>query len=110
MALTLKSKSGSMGSKMPSTPGTTAYADFQSYIQASMTAAHVFKLTNDRLIVHKHMKHYAKCAHKVIYQIGKQITVEFGPLKGWSDYGAEMFEDMDPLEYFKMFKKYLVYY
>ena len=86
---------------------TAPYADFISYLMNCTKVARMYSITTKSYTTHKVIGHYLCDIWEPIYCLSKQLTMEYGDLKGFTDYKLSEYENTDPEEYFEDAKDYI---
>lgn len=89
----------------PST--TTSYTNFISYLMNCSKVARMYAIITKSYATHKAMDHYLCNIWEPIYCLSKQISTEYGDLKGFTDYKLSEYESMEPLKYFDESHSYI---
>ena len=104
----LKPLSEKAEEKAEAKKGNTApYADFISYLMNCSKVGRMYSITTKSYTVHKVIGHYLHEIWEPIYCLSKQLTIEYGDLKGFTDYKLSEYENMEPEEYFEDAKDYI---
>jgi len=65
------------------------------------------KLTTHNYDIHKILGHYTCEVREHVYCLGKMLTIQYGPLKGFGTYTLGEEEGIEPLQYFMEAKTYI---